>query len=213
MPLAGGDVAALGVGEHGVVLGAQEVGDGVAVLAVVVGHDAVDARLHGVARGEAQRVADVDDGGAGPRLDEAELAGSGGPDLHAPLLAEEQRQRADVGVLLVPDVGVGARVRRDVVHHGQRARRGPVVAVRVLEARRARQPAACRERRQDRLGDDVGARDRVLEHLHVRAVLDHVRDVRAVLLDLVTRDLSRQQRQNTDPRYKWEWVSGSEDSP
>lgn len=59
VPLAGGDEAALGVGEEGVVLGAQEVGDGVAVLGVVVGDDAVDARLHRVARGEAQRVADV----------------------------------------------------------------------------------------------------------------------------------------------------------
>lgn len=188
VPLAGGDVAALGVGEHGLVLGAQEVGDGVAVLGGVEGHDAVDARLHRVAGREPERVADVDDGHAVPGLDEAELLGSRGPHLEAPLLGEEEGERADVGVLLVADV-LGRRLRRDVVHHGQRARRRPVVAVRVLEARCAGQAEARREGGQDRLGRDVGPRDRVLQHLHVRARLQHGRQVRAVLLDLVARHL------------------------
>lgn len=88
MPLAGGDETALAVGEHDRVLGAQEVGDGVAVLGGVEGDDAVDAGLHGVPAGEAQRVADVDDGHAGLGLDESELLGSGGTHLETPLLGE-----------------------------------------------------------------------------------------------------------------------------
>lgn len=138
VPLAGGDVAALAVGEHGVVLGAQEVGDGVAVLCGVQGHHAVDARLHRVAAGEAQRVAHVDDGHALLGLDEAELLSARGTHLQTPLLGEEEGQRADVGVLLVADV-LGRRVGRDVVHHGDGAGGRAVVAVRVLEARGARE--------------------------------------------------------------------------
>lgn len=133
MPLAGGDEATLAVGEHGVVLGAQEVGDRVAVLGRVVGHDPVDARLEGVVAREPERVADVDDGAALPGRDEPELLGSRRPHLQAPLLGEEQRQRADVRVLLVADVEVLRRIRWDVVHHGYGAGGGAVVAVRVLE--------------------------------------------------------------------------------
>lgn len=43
------------------------------MLGGVEGHDAVDARLHRVATGEAERVADVDDGGADFGGDEAEF--------------------------------------------------------------------------------------------------------------------------------------------
>lgn len=118
------------------------------MLRVLQRHDAVDARLHRVPAGETERVAHVDDRRADLGRDEAELRGSwkGSPsvsashfplvfearpggfangltrrsDLETPLLAEEQSQRADIGVLLVSDVllcdGVG---RRDVVHHGQ----------------------------------------------------------------------------------------------
>lgn len=123
VPLASRDRAALGVDEHGVVLGAEEVRHGVAVLLGVEGHDTVDAGLHLHARGEAQGVADVHERAVLLGLDETHLAGTAGAgrtDLQAPLLGEEQRQGGDVGVLLVAHpVGVAELLLGQVVHHGE----------------------------------------------------------------------------------------------
>lgn len=188
MPLAGGDVPALTVGEHGRVLGAEEVGDRVAVLGRVERHDPVDARLHLVPAREAQRVAHVDDGAAVLGPDESELAGAGRADLEAPLLAEEQSQRADVGVLLVPDL-LGGRVGRDVVHHGEGGRGRAVVAVGVLKPGSTREAESRRERRQDGLRDDVAARNGILQDLDIWAVLDDAWQMGARLLDLVSSNL------------------------
>lgn len=139
VPLASRDVPAFAVGEHGRVLGPEEVRDRVAVLGRIERHDPVDARLHLVPACEAQRVADVDDGAAILGLHKSELARTWRADLEAPLLGEEQGQRADIGVLLVPDL-FGGWVGRDVVHHGERGGGRAVVPVSVLEPCGTREP-------------------------------------------------------------------------
>lgn len=188
VPLASRDIPALAVGEHGRVLGPEEVGDRVAVLSWVEGHDPVDARLHLVPAREAQRVADVDNGATVLGLHEPELAGAWRADLEAPLLTEEQGQRADVGVLLVPDL-LGDRVGRNVVHHGERGGGWAVVAVSVLEPGTTCEPEPRRQRREDGLRDDVAACDRILQDLDVRAVLDVAGQVGAGLLDFISSNL------------------------
>lgn len=107
VPLASSDISALGVGELGVVLSSEEIGNGVAVLIVVQWYDSVDARLEGVFACEAERVADVDDGSSWPWCDETEFLRSWRADLKTPLLTKEESERADVGVLLVSNVVVG----------------------------------------------------------------------------------------------------------
>lgn len=189
MPLAGSDVPALTVGEHGRVLGPEEVCDRVAVLGRVIWHDPVDARLHLVPACEAQRVADVDNGAAILGLHEAKLARTWRADLESPLLGEEQGQRADVGVLLMPDllsIGVG----RDVVHHGEGGGGRAVVTVSILKPSSTREPESRRKRRQDGLGDDVAACNGIFQDLDIRAVLDDAGQVGAGLLDLVSSNLS-----------------------
>jgi len=94
----------------------------------------VNARLHGMSTGETQRVTNINDCGAWFGSDEAEFLGSWWSDLETPLLAEEESERADIGVLLVADVLLGYRVARDVVHHCQGAGGWAVVSVRVLES-------------------------------------------------------------------------------
>lgn len=122
MPVLGGDIASLRVHEHGVVLGAEEVGDRVPVLGGVEGYDAVDARLELHAAGKAEGIADVDEGAVLLGLDEAHLEGaalSGGADLETPLVAEEEGEGADVGVLLVADLVLASDLSGEVVHHGE----------------------------------------------------------------------------------------------
>lgn len=189
VPLASSDVAALAVLEHGVVLGTEEVSNGVAVLIRAEGHDTVDAGHEGVATSKAQRVADVDDGAAGLGGDEAELLGSGRADLQAPLLGEEECQGGDIGVLLVADLLVLERVGRDVVHHGQGGGRGAVVAVGVLVAGGAGEAHRGGETREDRLGDDVGAGDGIAEDALVGVVLEDGGELGVLALDLVSGDL------------------------
>ena len=75
MPLPSRDVSFSAVREHALVLSSQEICDRVAVLGGVQGYDSVDARLHGVAAREAERVAHVDDCGADFGSDEAEFLG------------------------------------------------------------------------------------------------------------------------------------------
>lgn len=139
VPLASRDVSALAVGEHGRVLSPEEVRNRVAVLGRVERHNPVDARLHLVPACEAQRVADVDDGAAILGLHKPEFARTWRADLEAPLLGEEQSQRTDIGVLLVPDL-LSGRVGWDVVHHGKRRGGRAVVTVSVLEACGTREP-------------------------------------------------------------------------
>lgn len=139
VPLASRDVPALAVGEHGRVLSPEEVRNRVAVLGRVERHNPVDARLHLVPACEAQRVADVDDGAAILGLHKPEFARTWRADLEAPLLGEEQGQRTDIGVLLVPDL-LSGRVGWDVVHHGEGGGGRAVVTVSVLEACGTREP-------------------------------------------------------------------------
>src|SRR3954454_6743435 len=54
VPVLGRDIAALAVHEHGVVLGAQEVSNRIAVFGGVERHDAVDARLELHAAGKTE---------------------------------------------------------------------------------------------------------------------------------------------------------------
>lgn len=85
-------------------------------------HDAVDAALELHAARKAQRVAHVDKGAAGLGRHEAHLsraAGTGRANLQTPLLAEEEGEGADVGVLLVPDAVLAGEFGGEVVHHGQ----------------------------------------------------------------------------------------------
>lgn len=67
--------------------------------------------------------------------------------------------------------------------------RGPLVAVRVLEAPGTGEVQAGRQRRQNHLGDGVAAANGIFEDLQVAAVLDGRRDLGAVALDLVPRHL------------------------
>jgi len=55
-------------------------------------------------------------------------------DLQTPLLTEQQSQRADIRVLLVSNILVRNWIRRNVVHHSQRAGGGAVVSVHVFES-------------------------------------------------------------------------------
>lgn len=120
VPLSGSDGAALRVDEHGVVLGTQEVSDGVAVLSRVEWHNAVDAALELHVAGEAERVANVDKSAAGLGSDETHLTGAAGArrtDLETPLLTEEKSEGADVSMLLVTDAVLASKLRGEVVHH------------------------------------------------------------------------------------------------
>lgn len=108
------------------------------MLGWVKRYDPVDARLHLVAAREAQRVADVDNSTAVLGPDEPKLARTWRANLEAPLLCEEQSQRADVGVLLMPDL-LGGGIRRDIVHHCERGRGRAIVSVSVLETCRTRE--------------------------------------------------------------------------
>lgn len=87
-----------------------------------------------MAASESERVTYVDDSSAGLGRNEAKFFRAWGSDLESPFFGEEECKRTDVCMLLMTDVMVGNGVRRDVVHHGQSASRGTVVAVRVLEA-------------------------------------------------------------------------------
>lgn len=158
------------------------------MLGWIEGHDPVDARLHLVPTREAQGVADVDDSAAVLGPDEPELASTWRANLEAPLLCEEQSQRADVSVLLMPDF-MGGGIRRNVVHHSKRGRGRAIVTVSVLEPCRTREPKSRRQRRQDGLCDDVAARNSILQDLDVRAILDVAGQVGAGLLDLVSSNL------------------------
>lgn len=79
VPLSSRNVPALAIHKHGVVLGAQKVGNRVAVLRRVKGDHAVDARLELHAAGKTQRVADVHKGGAGAGRHEAHFPRPAGP--------------------------------------------------------------------------------------------------------------------------------------
>lgn len=158
------------------------------MLGRVKGDDPVDARLHLVPAREAERVADVDNGAAVLGLHKPELAGAWRADLEAPLLAEEQSQRADVGVLLMSNL-LSDRVGRNVVHHGEGGGGRAVVAVSVLEPGSTCEAEPRRQRRQDGLRDDVAARNGILQDLEVRAVLDDFGHVGARLLDFVSSNL------------------------
>lgn len=86
--------------EASVVLGAQEEDDGVAMLFLPLrdGYHAMHARVEPLARHEAERVGHVHDGVSRPRLDV--MPTSSQQDLEAPLLAEEKRQTAGVGMFV-----------------------------------------------------------------------------------------------------------------
>jgi hypothetical protein len=89
----------------------------------------------------------------------------------------------------VANIAVLGRIRWDVVHHGQRAGRGPVVTVQVLKA-----PSACEAKRsrkccQDGFGHDVVAGNSILQDLQVGAVLDVAGNVGRFALDLIAGDL------------------------
>lgn len=100
VPFLGRQDLALVILEDGVVLGAEEEDDGVAMLQLAArdGLHAMHARVELLAREEAEHVADVDDGVPRPRLHVVPPARQ--QHLEPPLLAEEERQAARVGVLV-----------------------------------------------------------------------------------------------------------------
>lgn len=106
MPLVGGPGPARRVAEDAAVVHAQEVRDAVAVLVLRLpeGHDAVHDAREPAARQEAQAVAHVDDGVAGPRLDELPALGRQREELEPPLRGEQKCEGPDVRVLVVADV-------------------------------------------------------------------------------------------------------------
>lgn len=111
IPADGRGGLAAAIAELAVVAGPQEVGHAIPID-TVERHGAVKCRSQLLPGKEAQRVADVHDGVAGPGLDAAPLKPlarlradevDGTEDLQAPLLREEQCQRADVRVLVLSE--------------------------------------------------------------------------------------------------------------
>lgn len=83
-------------------------------------------------------------------------------DLETPLLAEQEREGTDVGVLLVSDALFG-EVRGNVSEHRKGCVRFVVVSVRSFEAVRTFEIQRIGETCQHCLRDDVGARYEVFE--------------------------------------------------
>lgn len=86
--------------EAGIVLGAQEEDDGIAMLLLPLrdGHHAVHARVKFLAGEKAEHIADIHDGMTGPRLHVMPTFRQ--QDLEAPLLTEEKRQAARIGMFV-----------------------------------------------------------------------------------------------------------------
>ena len=100
--------------------------------------------------------------------------------MQAPLLAEEKSQGADVGVLLVADVGLAECLVREVVHHGQGGARRALVVVLVLEAPGALQVKTRGQAVEKDLGNGVAAANGVLQDPEIAAALDGLGDLGAV---------------------------------
>lgn len=96
----------------------------------------MNTRIKLMSRSKSQRVTDVDDSMARPRLNELPffVVRKAGPlDLQTPLLREQQRQTADVGVLLVPNLFGAYDVTENVAKHGECRVAFVVVAMRILK--------------------------------------------------------------------------------
>lgn len=175
VPLSSSDVAPLTILERGVHLRSEEVRKRVPLLGWIERHNLVDARIQLVARGKAQRVAHIDDSVAGTRLHELERCVGlvGRLHLEPPLLAKEQRQRANIRVLLVAaGVVLFALLAGYVAEHGERAVGFVPVAVVGLEAVFTSKTEGVAEAREHRLGDDVGAGGEVTHDLEVGVVVE-----------------------------------------
>lgn len=163
MPLVRRPGPARRVAEDSAVVHAQEVGNAVAVLVLRLPqrHDAVHDARERPARQEAQAVAHVDDGVAGPRLDELPALGRQREVLEPPLRREQEGEGSDVRVLVVTDVAGrggagGALVVFGVAQEAERREGRARVRVVSLEARGAREAQLRRETREDHQGDGVG---------------------------------------------------------
>ena len=164
VPLSGGDISALAVGEHGLVLGAEEIGNRVAVLGRVEGDHPVDARLHLVPARKPKRVPNVDDGAPFLGLDKSKFPGSWWPDLEPPLFTEQEGERTDVGVLLVSDLLVNGRIGWNVMHHGKSCSGWPVVAVGILKTCSTGEAKSGGQSRENSFGDNVTPSNSILEN-------------------------------------------------
>lgn len=100
MPFLGRQHFVLVILEAGIVLGAQEENDGVAMLLLPLcdGHHAVHARVEFLAGEEAEHVANIHDGMSRPRLHVMPTFRQ--QDLEAPLFTKEKRQAARIGMFV-----------------------------------------------------------------------------------------------------------------
>lgn len=186
--------------EHGVVLGAQEEDDGVAtfLLALRDGLDAVHARVEPVARHEAQHVPHVDDGVPRPRLDVVPAARQ--QHLQPPLLAEQDRQAARVGVFVQAEpFGVGVLLR--VPQQAQERFGRLAFSVQFFEPSARLQAQSVRQVFQDRRDDHVRLRDKAFEQTEV--FLDDNGEVRIRRYYLLSGYLSSSA---PEPQQKPFWV-------
>lgn len=141
IPADGRSGLAAAVAELAVVARPQEVGHAIPIDAVER-HGTVQGRSQLLPREESQRVADVHDGVAGPGFHAAPLEAlaclgadevNGTEDLQAPLLREEQRERADVRVLVLSQRFL-RQIHFRVVDEEKRALRWCITAVVLLQA-------------------------------------------------------------------------------
>ena len=105
MPVLRRDLLAVTIHISHIILCTKEVCNAVTMLLLGFcrGNDAVHAAVKTLSREEAQTVADIDDGVLRLWLDELPLIGLWRSDLQAELLAEKERERTDVGMLVVPN--------------------------------------------------------------------------------------------------------------
>ena len=125
------------------------------LLALAQRQNAMHGREQLVAGEETERVADVDDGVAGLWSHVLPLVLLlGREDLQAPLLAEQECQRPNVGVFVVPAAFVECALLW-VAEHGEGRSGGLVVAVRGFETGCAGEVERVRKGFQHRHGDEV----------------------------------------------------------
>ena len=131
-----------------------------------------------MSRSKSQRVTNVDDSIARPRLNEFPILvvlGAGSLDLQTPLLREQKRQTADVGVLLMSDLFGACDVTGNVAEHSEGRVGFVVVAMRILKPITALQAEGCGEGREHGFRNDAGASDEVVEDLYVVIILKNGR--------------------------------------
>ena len=166
VPLLGAHHFAIHILEIRGALGSEEVCNGIAIFLLVNftrGENAVKTRLEAFSGKETQRVTDIYDRMARPRFNpEPRFAFlDGTEELQTPLRSKKKCERTDIGVLVVARISV-VKVLRIVKEDEGRCGRSARAMI-VFESSRTTQAQSIRKARQDGLGDEMGAGDKVTE--------------------------------------------------